>query len=490
MSEPAIAKEHIDLDAQKVIRHLVRNGYQAYLVGGCVRDLLLGRTPKDFDLATSATPSEVRDLFRNCRIIGRRFRLAHVVFGRKIIETATFRANPREEEAEGEGTPGELYIHRDNVFGTAEEDARRRDFTMNGLFYDVEPGQVIDYVGGLHDIKQRSVRTIGDPNIRFREDPVRLLRAVKFAARLGFDIEDQTYRAMITHRADLQKSAVPRVLEEIYRLLRGGAAVESLVLLREVGLLTELLPELAGRLEAQPQTLEPYLHLVDQGVAAGEVPSAGLLLVLLFAAELQPLFDEESAARTRDPLALVDSVLGPLCARLRVARRDVERAKLLLLAQRRLFQVRRKGGKLPASLQHREGFSEALALHGLLYRVARQAEGAEPPQIEAEMSAWPLPRTSLLGTQDGEAGEGRRPAGESAERSPDHAGDRSGDRSGDRPGGRRRRRGPSAEDAANRDLAASHFSRGSLDDDEPVPDEDAVIAAFTAALGSRSADDE
>ena len=269
MSEPAIARELIDLDAQKVIRHLVRNGYQAYLVGGCVRDLLIGRTPKDFDLATSATPSEVRDLFRNCRIIGRRFRLAHVVFGRKIIETATFRANPREEEAEGESPEGDVYIHRDNVFGTAEEDARRRDFTMNGLFYDVEPEKVIDYVGGLEDIKQRSVRTIGDPNIRFREDPVRLLRAVKFAARLGFDIEDETYRAMITHRGDLQKSAVPRVLEEIYRLLRGGAAQESLVLLREVGLLTELLPEIAQRLHAHPQTLEPYLHLIDQGVVEG-----------------------------------------------------------------------------------------------------------------------------------------------------------------------------------------------------------------------------
>ena len=482
MSEPAIAREHIDVDAQKVIRHLVRNGYQAYLVGGCVRDLLLGRTPKDFDLATSATPSEVRDLFRNCRIIGRRFRLAHVVFGRKIIETATFRANPREEEAEGgDGAPGELYIHRDNVFGTAEEDARRRDFTMNGLFYDVEPGQVIDYVGGLQDIKQRSVRTIGDPNIRFREDPVRLLRAVKFAARLGFDIEDQTYRAMITHRADLQKSAVPRVLEEIYRLLRGGAAVESLVLLREVGLLSELLPELAGRLYDRPQTLEPYLHLVDQGVAAGETPSSGLLLVLLFAAELQPLFDEDAAAKVRDPMALIDAVIGPLCARLRVARRDVERAKLLLLAQRRLLQIRKKGGKLPSSLAHREGFTEALALHALLYRVARLGEGSAAEQIEQEIGAWPLPRASLLGTHDG--------SGVAAEAAEDGPRERGGAESGERSPSRRRRRRSSA-DAGGERSSAGHSARSNLDDDEPVPDEDAVIAAFTAALGSRSADDE
>src|SRR4051812_13660523 len=173
MPDAAIPLEQIDPDAQKVIRRLTRSGFQAYLVGGCVRDLLLARKPKDFDLATSATPSEVRDLFRNCRIIGRRFRLAHVFFGAKIIETATFRANPREVEGEGGEVPkgeatAELLIRRDNVFGTAEEDARRRDFTINGLFYDIEEGRVIDYVDGLRDLAERSVRTIGDPDIRFQ----------------------------------------------------------------------------------------------------------------------------------------------------------------------------------------------------------------------------------------------------------------------------------------------------------------------------------
>src|SRR5438067_17617 len=146
MPEPAISPEFIDADANKVLHRLVRNGYEAYLVGGCVRDLLLGRKPKDFDVATSATPAEVRDLFRNCRIIGRRFRLAHVFFGPKIIETSTFRTNPREGQDIDE--LDELLIRRDNVFGTAEDDARRRDFTINGLFYDVESEQVIDYVGG------------------------------------------------------------------------------------------------------------------------------------------------------------------------------------------------------------------------------------------------------------------------------------------------------------------------------------------------------
>ena len=208
MFAPVIPIDQIAAEAQKVIRHLVRSGHQAYLVGGCVRDLLLGRTPKDFDIATDATPSELRELFRNCRIIGRRFRLAHIIFGNKIIETATFRANPREDEE----TPptDELYIHRDNVFGTAEQDARRRDFTINGLFYDLSAEKVIDYVDGLDDLRSHSVRTIGDPNVRFREDPVRMLRAVKFAARLGFDIEDQTYRALLSHGKELEKSQIGR----------------------------------------------------------------------------------------------------------------------------------------------------------------------------------------------------------------------------------------------------------------------------------------
>src|SRR5438128_3748571 len=175
---PSLDRAAIDPDADRVVRKLTRAGHKAYLVGGCVRDLLLGRTPKDFDVATSATPQEIKALFRNCRIIGRRFRLAHVFFGSKIIETSTFRANPREVEADElvqnvpEGAalppaePAELLIRRDNVFGTAEEDARRRDFTINGLFYDLDADQVIDYVEGLPDLQKRVVRTIGDPQIR------------------------------------------------------------------------------------------------------------------------------------------------------------------------------------------------------------------------------------------------------------------------------------------------------------------------------------
>jgi poly(A) polymerase len=191
-----IALDRIDPDAANVVRRLKDSGHAAYLVGGCVRDLLLGLKPKDFDVVTSATPQEIKRRFHNSRIIGRRFRLAHVFFGPKIIETSTFRANPREmEDDDNDGAApesGDLLIRRDNVFGTPEQDARRRDFTINGLFYDIETKQVIDHVQGLPDLETRLVRTIGDPDIRFREDPIRILRAVKFAARCNLTIEPET----------------------------------------------------------------------------------------------------------------------------------------------------------------------------------------------------------------------------------------------------------------------------------------------------------
>ena len=240
---PSLDRAAIDPDADRVVRKLTRAGYKAYLVGGCVRDLLVSRTPKDWDVATSATPNEIKATFRNSRIIGRRFRLAHVFFGSKIIETSTFRANPREEDEH------DLLIRRDNVFGTETEDARRRDFTINGLFYDVEREEVIDHVGGLADLDAKLMRTIGDPEVRFQEDPVRMLRAVKFAARLDFGFEPATWRALLRWRGEISKCAPPRLLEEIHRLMRGGAARRSFELLVETGALAVLSPYLAGLLE-------------------------------------------------------------------------------------------------------------------------------------------------------------------------------------------------------------------------------------------------
>ncbi|MEJ7604564.1 MAG: polynucleotide adenylyltransferase PcnB, partial [Kofleriaceae bacterium] len=261
---PSLDRAAIDPDADRVVRKLTRAGYKAYLVGGCVRDLLVSRTPKDFDVATSATPNEIKATFRNSRIIGRRFRLAHVFFGSKIIETSTFRANPRDEDDH------DLLIRRDNVFGSETEDARRRDFTINGLFYDVEREEVIDHVGGLADLDAKLVRTIGDPEIRFQEDPVRMLRAIKFAARLDFGFEPTTWRALLRWRGEISKCAPPRLLEEIHRLMRGGACRRSFELLVETGVLAILSPYIAGLLEGPgaPATAPPLAPTAPRATVA------------------------------------------------------------------------------------------------------------------------------------------------------------------------------------------------------------------------------
>src|SRR5262245_54645487 len=290
---PEIDPDKLDPDALKVVNRLLQYGHQAYLVGGCVRDLLAGRTPKDFDVATSAVPSEVRGIFRNCRLIGRRFRLAHVYFkGGKIVEVSTFRANPTELELatdNGEGEEGEekddLLISDDNVFGTAEQDARRRDFTINGLFYDVAEGRVIDFVGGLRDMRRRDVRTIGDAEIRMREDPVRILRAVRFACRLEFDIESRTYAAMEGAVEDLPRCAPPRLLEDTFRILRGGVSAGGLELLAALDALKFLLPPVDAWLkERGPEgaaLLRSHAERLDARVRSGTVPEDSVLLATL-----------------------------------------------------------------------------------------------------------------------------------------------------------------------------------------------------------------
>ncbi|HET6283908.1 MAG TPA: polynucleotide adenylyltransferase PcnB [Polyangia bacterium] len=370
-----IAPDQIDPDAAKVVQRLRRYDHAAYLVGGCVRDLLLGRKPKDFDVVTSATPQEIKRLFRNCRIIGRRFRLAHIFFGPKIIETSTFRANPRElEEEEGDSGPeaesGDLLIRRDNVFGTPEEDARRRDFTINGLFYDLETAQVIDHVNGMADLEARVVRTIGDPDIRFREDPIRILRAVKFAARCDLTIEAETYRRMMEHRHEISKCAQARVSEEFYRLLRGGAANRSMELLAETELLDFLSPEIAQGLKGEAEDeatvlkrarLWAYLAALDRSTNRRPVPpSNSLLLAVLMLPPLRDALDPDSNA-VRDVGQMVALGIQPSLERLRASRRDGELARQILLAIRYILPSKQPRRRRPR-LAGREFFDEALRL--------------------------------------------------------------------------------------------------------------------------------
>jgi poly(A) polymerase len=369
-----IKPDQIDPDAAKVVQRLRRYDHTAYLVGGCVRDLLLGRRPKDFDVATSATPNEIRRLFRNCRIIGRRFRLAHIFFGPKIIETSTFRANPREVEEEindsvGDSEGSDILIRRDNVFGTEEEDARRRDFTINGLFYDLDAGKVIDHVNGMVDLEARVVRTIGDPDIRFREDPVRILRAVKFAARCDLTIEPETYRQMMEHSGDIAKCAQARVSEEFYRLLRAGAAKRSMELLLETRLLDVLVPELATGLRDQSNDegrrrnarFWAYLAALDRSTVQRDAPpSNALVLATLLSPPMRDALHPDTNA-VRDIGQLVSQMSQPIVERLKSSRRDAELARQILLAMRYLFPSSQPNRRRPR-LAGREFLDDALRL--------------------------------------------------------------------------------------------------------------------------------
>ncbi|MBQ7501780.1 hypothetical protein IJT93_03555 [bacterium] len=242
-----VSRKNIDGDALRILYKLYDSGHTAYLVGGGVRDMLLNRAPKDFDISTSARPAQIRCMFGNCRLVGKRFRLAHIYCGKngKIIEVSTFRRNPEfvNEVSEGEEFDGgDGGIIPDNTFGCPEEDAKRRDFTVNGLFYDIGSYSIIDFVGGMQDLKDGIVRSIGDPEIRFKEDPVRMLRAIKFCAKLDFNMEKETWKAIYNNRRYINSASTPRVQEELMRFLEYDRAERSFELLLKSGLMTILMP--------------------------------------------------------------------------------------------------------------------------------------------------------------------------------------------------------------------------------------------------------
>ena len=362
-AEHCISRKNIDPDALKVLYRLSSLGYTAYLVGGGVRDLLLGRQPKDFDVGTNATPNEVRKAFRNCFLIGRRFRLAHVRFGDKVIETATFRQNSQ--------TVGEIIEHaaegpmEDNTFGTPETDAYRRDFTVNGLFYDIKTFSVIDWVGGLKDLKKGVIRSIGDPMIRFREDPVRMMRAVKFAARLDFKIERGTDRAIRKLHSCITTAAVPRLCEEVFRLFTYGTSAKAFRMLWKFGLMGDLLPELAEFITndggAKSSTWN-YLAMLDRYEVAmkkqGWEVSNGLRAAVLYAA-----MAKSNPGKARE-------VMGTMARALKMPKSTYFTAVLMLDSVKRLSQPPQRGRRRFA---YNRDFPDALDFN----RIVARAEGRD-----------------------------------------------------------------------------------------------------------------
>ena len=366
-AEHTISRRDIDPDALKVLYRLRQFDYIAYLVGGSVRDLLLSRRPKDFDIGTSAHPYQVKKLFRNCWIIGRRFRLAHVRFGNKVIEVATFRRQLQPgEEITQDGAPA-AGLHHDNTFGTPEEDAFRRDFTINALFYDIATFSIIDYVNGMDDLRAGIVRSIGDPEVRFKEDPVRMLRAVALAARLDFTIDPPILEAIRLHRHEIARSSPARLLEEYYKILRSGYSERIFRGLADAGLLEPISAELhraagdelwqslaaldtyRGRYESVPETLTNPILLGSLIVPVGFTHQP----------HHRPPRDDGGAATPKRPA-------GPRIGELPLARRDVERLGQILQIQRRLHDLH-ANPRVQSALVHRSIFREALTwleVHG------------------------------------------------------------------------------------------------------------------------------
>jgi poly(A) polymerase len=391
-----IPSHRIHQDALRVVSRLVRSGHEAYLVGGCVRDLLLGRTPKDFDIATAAHPRQIRRLFRNARIIGRRFKLAHIYYGDHILETATFRRPP---EAEGE----DLLITDDNAFGTAAEDARRRDFKINGLFLDPIDGVIHDYVGGLDDLEDGILSTIGDPEIRMAEDPVRILRAIKFATRLGFEIEDETWDAMCDFSSELERAAPPRILEELMRLCLSGTALGAFRMMRACGALAVLLPGIDAYIgsgdDPDPKSRDRadsywrLLEAMDADVHAGREPSRALCLAILWLRVIEREADPETRTLSGEPqdlFSVVTEVLDPLVQSSRLPRRTFIVTRRMIVDQQRMREL---PGNDPRSLVFTttEGFPEALNLFRI--RSAAWGQGWDICEawrtVHAEMSELP-----------------------------------------------------------------------------------------------------
>lgn len=350
--EHNISRSNISRNALKVMYRLRDAGYQAFLVGGGVRDLLLGREPKDFDIATDAHPEDVRRLFRNCRLIGRRFRLAHVYFGRDIVEVATFRASGDEVETEGDEAlvvlDDEGRILRDNRYGGIDDDVWRRDFTANALYYNIADFSIWDYAGGVDDIRAGVLRLIGDPEARYREDPVRLLRAVRFAAKLGFRVDAGSERPL-RELAGLLDSVPPaRLFEEVLKLFLGGYGVASYELLRHYGHFAQLFPATDRLLDSEEG--DPYRALLlaalkntDQRVADDEpVTPVFLFAVLLWGPVRMRAAALEAAGEPpiQAMLLAADEVADGQQGRVAIPRRITTPMKELMVMQLRLQRTR------------------------------------------------------------------------------------------------------------------------------------------------------
>ena len=410
-----ISRKNISRNTVKVLYRLHKSGYKAYMVGGSVRDLMLRREPKDFDVSTDARPEEVRRLFRNSRIIGRRFRLVHVYFRGEVVEVATFRREPDPERQRG--GEDELLITSDNTYGTPREDAFRRDFTINALFYNIGDYSVLDYVGGLDDLETGMVRTIGEPEVRFREDPVRMLRACEFAGRLDFDIDGESQDAIHELAEELEKASPARLTEEVIQLMKCGSAAAATDWMLELGLAEELLPELYAledSAEEGPTDLSGFLAAVDELVRDGrELSDIVLLALLLLPAVLVQRHRRE--IRSREPMSrnalqgLIDDLLQPFLARFTISKVRAQHIQLAIFGFLRMCEPRWTP-KQRLGFARKPYFRDALVLFEVMVKATGEGEeGLEPwKRAAAEVEPQGRPKKGKSGRR-GRPGGRRRP---------------------------------------------------------------------------------
>lgn len=393
----SISRQQIDPNTLKVLYRLHREGFKAYLVGGSVRDLLLGRTPKDFDVGTDATPSQVRKLFRNCFLVGRRFRLAHVRFGEEVVEVATFRRQPTPDDLPED--PEDHRLFAENIFGTPQEDAFRRDFTINALFYDISDFSIIDYVGGLEDLAAGRLRVIGDPRVRFTEDPVRMLRALEFASRLGFSLDEET-REGIYARAPLVAEAAPaRIREEIMELFRHKVAGAVLRRAQSTG----LLPHLLAGYEGDAETFE-LLERIDARTASGVPADEAFALAALYLSRFLRTCPGGDGQTITDAVRIAGLVLSPHCGYFHIASGIRHKARELLIG---IYRLRRGPGQRGERrfLQH-PATPEALELFSLWSNLS--GEGNDLVAAWRDAIKGPAPKAPSAPAKKAEEGEKRR----------------------------------------------------------------------------------
>jgi poly(A) polymerase len=403
-SDHPLSRRDINTNALKVLYRLHNAGYLAYMVGGSVRDLMLGRSPKDFDVGTDAKPNEIRRLFSNSRIIGRRFRLVHVYYhDGSTVEVSTFRRNPDPEEQRS--APGELLITSDNTYGSPREDAFRRDFTINALFYNIADYSVIDWTGGIDDLDRKLVRAIGDPGVRFQEDPVRMLRACEFAGRLGFGIEQRTQEAIQDHRKELDKASPARVTEEIAQLLRCGRAGAAMQWMLELGLLEVILPEAYAMLTAGLRGMGDFgqiLPVMDRMVAEGRQLSDSALLASVLLPKVMLRRDDIEALNQR-PMSrsaievMVEEEISSFLSRFTVSNLKSQQITQALIGFQRMLEPVDKLSER-VRLARRSWFNDALILFEILVEATGEGQDAlEEWQVAARR------RPPLKAPEDSEA---------------------------------------------------------------------------------------